>query len=51
MTRHASLARRVTFSAAHRYRRPEWDDAKNEEVQRAIIAGDATLSATWRPDA
>jgi 6-pyruvoyltetrahydropterin/6-carboxytetrahydropterin synthase len=28
----ASLTRRVTFSAAHRYRRPEWDDAKNEEV-------------------
>ena len=26
----ASLTRRVTFSAAHRYRRPEWDDAKNE---------------------
>jgi 6-pyruvoyltetrahydropterin/6-carboxytetrahydropterin synthase len=28
----ASLTRRVTFSAAHRYRRPEWDDAKNEAV-------------------
>jgi 6-pyruvoyltetrahydropterin/6-carboxytetrahydropterin synthase len=28
----ASLTRRVTFSAAHRYRRPEWDDAKNEEA-------------------
>lgn len=26
----ASLTRRVTFAAAHRYRRPEWDDAKNE---------------------
>ena len=26
----ASLTRRVTFSAAHRYRRPEWDDATNE---------------------
>lgn len=24
-----SLTRRVFFSAAHRYRRPEWDDAKN----------------------
>ncbi len=24
-----SLTRRVTFSAAHRYRRPEWDDARN----------------------
>lgn len=24
-----SLTRRVHFSAAHRYRRPEWDDAKN----------------------
>ena len=28
----ASLTRRVIFSAAHRYRRPEWDNAKNEEV-------------------
>jgi 6-pyruvoyltetrahydropterin/6-carboxytetrahydropterin synthase len=28
----ASLTRRVSFSAAHRYRRPEWDDAKNEAV-------------------
>jgi 6-pyruvoyltetrahydropterin/6-carboxytetrahydropterin synthase len=28
----ASLTRRVSFSAAHRYRRPEWDDAKNSEV-------------------
>lgn len=28
----ASLTRRVSFSAAHRYRRPEWGDAKNEEV-------------------
>jgi 6-pyruvoyltetrahydropterin/6-carboxytetrahydropterin synthase len=27
-----SLTRRVSFSAAHRYRRAEWDDAKNEEV-------------------
>jgi 6-pyruvoyltetrahydropterin/6-carboxytetrahydropterin synthase len=27
-----SLTRRVSFSAAHRYRRPEWDDAKNEAV-------------------
>ena len=24
-----TLTRRVTFSAAHRYRRPEWDDARN----------------------
>lgn len=24
-----SLTRRVHFSAAHRYRRPEWDDARN----------------------
>ncbi len=24
------LTRRVTFAAAHRYRRPEWDDARNE---------------------
>lgn len=30
MTERASLTRRVTFSAAHRYRRPEWDDARNE---------------------
>lgn len=28
----ASLTRRVTFGAAHRYRRPEWDDARNAEV-------------------
>ena len=27
-----SLTRRVTFSAAHRYRRPDWDDARNEAV-------------------
>jgi len=26
----ASLTRRVSFAAAHRYRRPEWDDARNE---------------------
>ncbi len=25
----ALLTRRVTFAAAHRYRRPEWDDAMN----------------------
>lgn len=25
----ATLTRRVIFSAAHRYRRPEWDDARN----------------------
>ena len=29
MTARATLTRRVTFSAAHRYRRPEWDDARN----------------------
>lgn len=28
----ASLTRRVTFAAAHRYRRPEWDDARNAQV-------------------
>ncbi len=28
----ASLTRSVSFNAAHRYRRPEWDDAKNEAV-------------------
>lgn len=26
----AELTRRVRFAAAHRYRRPDWDDAKNE---------------------
>lgn len=25
-----TLTRRVTFAAAHRYRRPEWDEARNE---------------------
>ena len=28
----ASLTRRISFSAAHRYRRPEWDDVRNEAV-------------------
>lgn len=28
----ASLSRRVTFAAAHRYRRPEWSDEKNVET-------------------
>jgi 6-pyruvoyltetrahydropterin/6-carboxytetrahydropterin synthase len=28
----AFLTRRVRFAAAHRYRRPEWDDARNEAV-------------------
>lgn len=28
----ASLTRRIIFSAAHRYRRPEWSDARNQEV-------------------
>lgn len=28
----ASLTRRTTFAAAHRYRRPEWDDARNMAV-------------------
>jgi 6-pyruvoyltetrahydropterin/6-carboxytetrahydropterin synthase len=32
MTRTATLTRRVTFSAAHRYRRPEWDEARNAAV-------------------
>ena len=27
-----SLTRRVVIAAAHRYRRPDWDDAKNEAV-------------------
>jgi 6-pyruvoyltetrahydropterin/6-carboxytetrahydropterin synthase len=26
------LTRRVAFAAAHRYRRPEWSDARNAEV-------------------
>jgi 6-pyruvoyltetrahydropterin/6-carboxytetrahydropterin synthase len=30
--RRATLTRRITFSAAHRYRRPDWDDAKNRAV-------------------
>jgi 6-pyruvoyltetrahydropterin/6-carboxytetrahydropterin synthase len=29
---HASLTRRVTFAAAHRYRRPDWSDERNAEV-------------------
>lgn len=28
----AFLTRSVTFAAAHRYFRPEWDDARNREV-------------------
>jgi 6-pyruvoyltetrahydropterin/6-carboxytetrahydropterin synthase len=28
----AYLTRRVRFAAAHRYRRPEWDEARNEAV-------------------
>lgn len=28
----ASLTRRVAFAAAHRYRRPEWSDERNEAV-------------------
>ena len=28
----ATLTRRVTFAAAHRYRRPEWSDERNKEV-------------------
>lgn len=28
----ASLTRRIRFSAAHRYRRPEWDDERNRTV-------------------
>lgn len=29
---HASLTRRITFAAAHRYRRPDWSEEKNLEV-------------------
>ncbi len=36
----ATLTRRVTFSAAHRYRRPEWDDGRNA----------ATFGACARPN-
>jgi 6-pyruvoyltetrahydropterin/6-carboxytetrahydropterin synthase len=28
----AYLTRRITFSAAHRYHRPEWSEARNQEV-------------------
>jgi 6-pyruvoyltetrahydropterin/6-carboxytetrahydropterin synthase len=28
----ATLTRRVAFAAAHRYRRPEWDDERNTAV-------------------
>jgi 6-pyruvoyltetrahydropterin/6-carboxytetrahydropterin synthase len=28
----ASLVRRVVFAAAHRYARPDWDEARNQEV-------------------
>ncbi|MEO5590347.1 MAG: 6-carboxytetrahydropterin synthase [Gemmatimonadaceae bacterium] len=28
----ATLTRRVTFAAAHRYRRPEWSEEKNQHV-------------------
>lgn len=28
----ASLTRRVTFAAAHRYHRPDWDERRNREV-------------------
>lgn len=28
----SSLTRRIQFSAAHRYRRPDWTDAENEAV-------------------
>jgi 6-pyruvoyltetrahydropterin/6-carboxytetrahydropterin synthase len=28
----ASLTRRISFSAAHRYRRPDWTDARNRAV-------------------
>lgn len=29
---HASLTRRVTFAAAHRYRRPDWSDERNTAI-------------------
>ena len=36
--RGASLARRVRFTATHRYWRPEWDEAKNRAVFGACAA-------------
>jgi 6-pyruvoyltetrahydropterin/6-carboxytetrahydropterin synthase len=36
----ASLTRRVIFAAAHRYRKPDWDDARNA----------ATFGACARPN-
>lgn len=32
MTGRSSLTRRVHFAAAHRYRRPGWDDAQNAQA-------------------
>lgn len=32
MTGRSSLTRRVHFAAAHRYRRPDWDDAQNAQT-------------------
>lgn len=32
MTGRSSLTRRVHFAAAHRYRRPGWDDAQNAQT-------------------
>lgn len=44
-----ALTRRVTFSAAHRYRRPEWSDARNLEVFGAC-AREAWHGHTWTCD-
>lgn len=32
MSGRTTLTRRVQFAAAHRYRRPHWDDARNEHT-------------------
>jgi 6-pyruvoyltetrahydropterin/6-carboxytetrahydropterin synthase len=48
-----NLTRRVRFSAAHRYHRPEWSDARNREVFGACAnphghGHDYALEATVR---
>ena len=55
----ASLTRRITFSAAHRYRRPDWDEARNVAVFGACARPnyhghsyvcDVTVSGTVDPE-
>lgn len=54
-----TLTRSITFAAAHRYRRPEWSDAKNASVfglcARPSYHGhtyrcDVTVTGTLDPD-